>query len=139
MRQRRLQSLRSLATLGHVPRHDGIERNAVARASARNEDPWLAGYWGDGCRRRNSHALHGANAFQRSSLSEQSNCAACYSNATTIWESAHPSLSVRQRLLRFSPPRQHLGTCALEQLVGVADGEVVAALVLVELFPGDRR
>ena len=57
-------NLSSLATLGHVPRHDGIERNAVARASARNEDPWLAGYWGDG-RRREFYALHGANAFQR--------------------------------------------------------------------------
>src|SRR6185437_7036155 len=46
---------------------------------------------------------------------------------------------VRKRLLRFAPALEQLRVCALEQLVGVADGEVVAAFVLVELVPGDRR
>src|SRR6185437_13303836 len=45
---------------------------------------------------------------------------------------------VRKRLLRFAPAFQQLRARSLEQLVGVADGEVVAAFVLVELAPGDR-
>src|SRR5690349_11716236 len=48
-------------------------------------------------------------------------------------------LRIRQRLLRFPPARKHLRTRALEQLVGVADAEMIATLIVVEFLPGDRR
>src|SRR6476646_5654333 len=48
-------------------------------------------------------------------------------------------LRIRQRLLLLAPSCKHLRPRAVEQLVGVSNAEMVAALVPVELFPGDRR
>src|SRR6478672_4863062 len=47
-------------------------------------------------------------------------------------------LRIRQCLLGLAPACKHLRRRALQQLIRVADGEVVAALIFVELFPGDR-
>src|SRR4051795_11939664 len=52
---------------------------------------------------------------------------------------AKASLSIGQGLLRLSPTRKQLRVCAIEQLIDVADAEVVAAVIFVELFPGDGR
>ena len=41
--------------------------------------------------------------------------------------------------LRFAPTCKRLRRRALEQLVGIADGEGIAAADIVELFPRDRR
>src|SRR3954463_12494919 len=46
-------------------------------------------------------------------------------------------LRIRECLASLAPARKHLRRRALQQLVDIADREVVAALVLIELFPGD--
>src|SRR3954451_22203428 len=48
-------------------------------------------------------------------------------------------LCIRQCLLGLAPACKHLRRGALQQLVGVADAEMVSAVITVELLPGDRR
>src|SRR3954447_10001371 len=48
-------------------------------------------------------------------------------------------LRIRQCLLRLAPTRKPLRAGAVEQLVDVADAEMVPALIVVELVPRDRR
>src|SRR4051795_11004462 len=49
------------------------------------------------------------------------------------------ALRIRKRLLRLAPACKHLRRRPLQKLVDIAHREMVATLVLVELFPGDRR
>src|SRR5438067_10402354 len=48
-------------------------------------------------------------------------------------------LCIRQCLLGLAPACKRLRPCAIQQLVGVADAEMMPAFVAVELFPRDRR
>src|SRR5438445_2761441 len=48
-------------------------------------------------------------------------------------------LRIRQCLLGLAPARKRLRLRTLQKLVGVADAEMMAALVAVEFVPGDRR
>src|SRR5260221_5642638 len=48
-------------------------------------------------------------------------------------------LRIGQCLLGLAPACKRLRRRTFEQLVSVADAEMVAALIAVELFPGDRR
>src|SRR5947199_8995367 len=48
-------------------------------------------------------------------------------------------LCIRQCLLGLAPAGNRLRLCALEQLVGVTDAEMMAAGEAVELFPSDGR
>src|SRR5437763_466312 len=48
-------------------------------------------------------------------------------------------LCIGQCLVRLAPACKHLRRRALEQLVEVADAEVIAAIVAIELLPCDRR
>src|SRR6185369_14240341 len=50
----------------------------------------------------------------------------------TAWD-----LRIRQCLLGFAPARKQLRSRTVEQLVHVADAEMVPAVVFLELFPGD--
>src|SRR3954453_16237047 len=52
---------------------------------------------------------------------------------------ASRALCIRQGLLGLAPTHKGLRAGPLEKLIGVADAEVVAAPITVELFPGDRR
>src|SRR5438105_4729718 len=52
---------------------------------------------------------------------------------------ASNDLRIWQCLRGLAPARKHLRCGSVEQLVGVADAEMVPAGVAVELFPGDGR
>src|SRR5438270_13106880 len=48
-------------------------------------------------------------------------------------------LRIRQCLLRLPPTCKHLRRRPVDQLVGVTNAEVMPAVEVVELLPGDRR
>src|ERR1044071_6834085 len=48
-------------------------------------------------------------------------------------------LRIRQGLLGFLPACKRLRLRPLQQFVDVADAEMMAAVIVVELVPGDRR
>src|SRR5215217_7097585 len=65
--------------------------------------------------------------------------AAAVSRSRSGTSAALECLGIRQCLLGLAPTRKQLRGGAVEQQVDVADAEMVAAVVLVELVPGDRR
>src|SRR6185369_13866164 len=77
-----------------------------------------------------------ASAFQRA---RSGGWAAAVRRKKSGTRTAAVRLRIRQSLLGFSPARKHLGCGALQQLIGVADAEVMAAVIFVELGPRDRR
>src|SRR6476660_2307977 len=48
-------------------------------------------------------------------------------------------LRIRQCLLGLAPACKRFGRRTLDQLVGIANAEMVPAVIFVELVPGDRR
>src|SRR5256885_4178913 len=75
-----------------------------------------------------------ASAFQRASSGGE----AAVTRNSSGRSAAAEVLCIRQCLIGLAPPCKHLRRCALDQLIGVADAEMMAAVITIELFPGDR-